>query len=115
MHSLDAWLDYFESLGHEVDGCMSGEDLLVVAKKFQPDLVVTEYKLSGELDGLIVYQLLCGQIETFDCRLILVADLPSSERKSFSKKRMNEMGILGIVNKSKFNFVEVEKLVNEVA
>jgi DNA-binding response OmpR family regulator len=104
---IDAWLDYFEAKGFEVDGVMSGEDLLGTALKFRPDVIVSEYQLKGEVDSLGVYYELLGIPKTSHVKLVLLADI---DEKLLNKNVVRSSGILGIISPSKLNFEAVEEL-----
>lgn len=108
--TIDAWLDYFEDKGKEVDGVMSGEDLLGTALTFKPDVLVTEYQLKGEIDSLGVYYELLGRPETHQANLILISDLAEDKLIRLNKKFVLSAGILGIIPKSKLSFEVVEEL-----
>ena len=106
--SLDAWLDYFEERGYEVDGAASGEDLFLTAKSFKPDVVVLEYKLKGEMDGLGVY---CGLISDFpDLSLVLICDLSVEAMKKMNNKFVRSAGVLGVIKPVELSFEAVEEL-----
>lgn len=107
---IDAWLDHFESKGFEVDGAMSGEDLLGTAEEFVPDVLVAEYQLNGELDSLGVYYELLGSPETAEVKLILIADIDDAELKKLNKNIVLASGILGILAPNKLSFEAVEEL-----
>lgn len=108
--SLDAWLDHFEEKGFEVDGAMSGEDLLGTALAYQPDILIAEYQLKGNLDSLGVYYELLSKPETHRVKLVLIADIPESELKRMNKNIVLSVGILGIISPNKLSFEGVEEL-----
>ncbi len=107
---LDAWLDYFESKGHAVDGAMSGEDLFLTAQDFKPDVLVLEYKLKGEMDGLGVFYGLSTTSGGSNLELILVCDLSVEVLKKLNKKFVQSSGILGIIKPNELSFEAVEEL-----
>lgn len=107
---IDAWLDHFEAKGFEVDGAMSGEDLLGTAERFIPDVLVAEYQLNGELDCLGVYYELLGNPKSADVKLILIADIDEAELKKLNKNIVLASGILGILAPNKLSFEAVEEL-----
>ena len=109
--TLDAWLAFFEQKGHEVDGAMSGEDLLGVAGDFKPDLLVLEHKLNGEVDGLGVFYELSADPTTSDTKLILVTELSNEDRKKMNKKFVQSAGILDVIRPSELSFEAVEELI----
>jgi DNA-binding response OmpR family regulator len=104
---IDAWLDHFEGKGFEVDGVMSGEDLLAVALKFKPDIIVSEYQLKGEIDSLGVYYELLGIPKTSHAKLILLADI---DEKLLNKNVVRSSGILSVISHAKLSFEAVEEL-----
>lgn len=108
--TLDAWLDHFEAKGFEVDGAMSGEDILGTARAFNPDVLVTEYSLKGELDGLGVYSELCALPGLHEVELVLVANFSEAEIKKLNKEFIQASGILGVVPIGKLDFESVEEL-----
>lgn len=108
--SLDAWLDYFEDRDFEVDGAMSGEDLFLTAKDYKPDVLIVDYKLKGEMDGLGVYYGLSSDSEFVDLKLILVCDLAPDVLKKMNKKFVQSAGILGVIKSSELSFEAVEEL-----
>lgn len=57
--SVAVWYlqEALEKLGHQVVGCaMSGEEALQEAKQTQPDLVLMDIRLQGEMDGIAAAQ-----------------------------------------------------------
>lgn len=110
--SLDAWLDYFEVAGAEVDGSMTGADMLGSAEQFQPDYMVTEYDLIGEWDGLAVFSILKSQISNANTQLILIVPDQLAEELPLNKLNNNfiqSSGIKAIIPRSQFNFERVEQ------
>ena len=107
--SLDPWLDYFESLGYEVDGAMSGEDVLGTALKFKPNALVLEYQLSGEVDSLAVFYSLIAKPEFCKLNLILIVNISESETKKLNNKFVQSSGILAVIPSGKLNFEVVEE------
>ena len=107
---IDAWLDHFEEKGFEVDGVMSGEDLLGTALGFKPDIMIAEYQLKGDLDSLGVYYELLTKPETHKVKLILITDLLGNDIKRLNKKFVLSAGILGIISPNKLSFEAVEEL-----
>lgn len=112
--TLDAWLDHFENLelgsGFEVDGAMSGEDLLATAKEFKPDYLVTELKLKGEMDGLGLFYSLLAEPGTSGVRLVLIYG--SHEAIKFSEF-IASSGVLGLVHVRDLSFKEVESVLSD--
>ncbi|HRV75914.1 MAG: hypothetical protein H6799_01730 [Candidatus Nomurabacteria bacterium] len=108
--AIDAWLDHFESKGFEVDGAMSGEDLLGTALEFSPDVLVAEYQLKGDLDSLGVYYSLLAKPEVHHVKLILISDFDEKELKKMNKNITLSSGILGIISPNKLSFEGVEEL-----
>lgn len=108
--AIDAWLDHFEAKGFEVDGAMSGEDLLGTAESLHPDVLVAEYQLKGDLDSLGVYYELLGQPETTHVRMILITDIEEAELKKVNKNLVLSSGIIGIIAPNKLSFEAVEEL-----
>lgn len=108
--TLDAWLAHFEEKGHQVDGAMSGEDLIGVAESFLPDLLVSESKLNGEIDGLGVFYELSAQPSTSSIKLILITELNINDRKRLNKKFVQSGGILDVIRPSELSFEAVEEL-----
>lgn len=108
--AIDAWLDHFEAKGFEVDGAMSGEDLLGTAEKSRPDILVAEYQLKGDLDSLAVYYELLGEPETAYVKLILISDIDEKEIKKMNKNVVRGSGILSIIARNKLSFEAVEEL-----
>ncbi len=106
--SLDAWLDYFESRGYKVDGAMSGEDLFLTAKSFKPDVLILEYKLNGEMDGLGVFYGLAASF--FNLSLVLIGEIESGALKRLNKNFVQSAGILNIIKPSELGFEAVEEL-----
>ena len=109
--TLDAWLAHFEGKGYEVDGAMSGEDLMGVAKDFVPDILVCEYHLKGEIDALGVFYELCSDPITTDTKLILISDIKLSGGKKLNTKFVQSGGILGVIRSSELSFEAVEELI----
>ncbi len=109
--TLDAWLAHFEEKGHDVDGAMSGEDLIGVAKSFQPDVLVCEYHLKGEIDGLGVFYELCSDPNTTHTKLILISDIKFSGGKKLNTKFVQSGGVLGVIRSSEVSFEAVEELI----
>lgn len=108
--AIDAWLDHFEEKGFEVDGAMSGEDLLGTALDFKPDVLILEYQLKGDLDSLGVYYELLAKPDTHRAKLVLISSLAESELKKLNKKFVLSAGILGIISPNKLSFEAVEEL-----
>jgi DNA-binding response OmpR family regulator len=108
--TLDAWLAFFEQKGHEVDGAMSGEDLIGVAGDFKPDLLVSEYKLNGEVDGLGVFYELSTDPATSGTKLILITELSNDDRKKLNKKFIQSGRILAVIRPTELSFEAVEEL-----
>jgi len=108
--TLDAWLAFFEERGYEVDGAMSGEDLLGVADDFKPDLLVCEYQLKGEIDGLGVFYELSANSITNSVKLILITELSGYDRKKLNKNFVQSGGILDVIRPRELSFEAVEEL-----
>lgn len=108
--AIDAWLDHFEEKAYEVDGAMSGEDLLGTAENLHPDILIAEYQLKGDLDSLGVYYELLGKPETAHVKLILIADIAEGELKKMNKNVVLSSAILGIISPNKLSFEAVEEL-----
>lgn len=108
--AIDAWLDHFEEKDYEVDGAMSGEDLLGTALAYQPDVLIAEYQLKGDLDSLGVYYELLGRPETHQVRLILISDFLEGDLKKVNKNFVLSAGILGVISPNKLSFEAVEEL-----
>ncbi|MDQ5914056.1 MAG: hypothetical protein QG623_675 [Patescibacteria group bacterium] len=108
--TLDAWLAFFESKGHEVDGAMSAEDLLGVAESFKPDLLVTTYRLKGELDGLGLFYELSANPLTSNTKLILITELANRDRARLNNKFVQSGGILGVIRPTELSFEAIEEL-----
>jgi CheY-like chemotaxis protein len=107
--SLEAWLDYFEGKGYEVDGAMSGEDLFLAAKDFKPDILIAEYKLKGEMDGLGVYYGLSSELPSLS--LVLICDLAPEILKKLNTNFVQSAGILNVIKPGELSFEVVEELV----
>ncbi len=108
--TLDAWLAFFEEKGYEVDGAMSGEDIIGTAQDFKPDLLVLAYKLNGEVDGLGVFYELSADPATCNTKLILVAELPNEVRSKLNKKFIQSGGILDVIRPSGLSLEVIEEL-----
>jgi CheY-like chemotaxis protein len=49
-----------EELGHEVLGAKNAQVALAIGRSFQPDVLITDYFLQGQLNGLDVIEQLRG-------------------------------------------------------
>ncbi len=106
--TLDAWLDHFESLGHSVDGAMTGEDLLGVANSFKPGLLVSEYALKGEIDGLGVFYELSARPKLSALKMVLIAEF--GDPKNLNSRFIMSGGIIAVVKPGQLSFEAVEEL-----
>jgi CheY-like chemotaxis protein len=50
-----------EELGHEVLGAKNAQVALAIGRSFQPDVLITDYYLQGQLNGLDVIEQLRSQ------------------------------------------------------
>jgi CheY-like chemotaxis protein len=62
-----------EELGHEVLGAKNAQAALAIGRSFQPDVLITDYFLQGQLNGLDIIEQLRGANPKL--RVILVTGL----------------------------------------
>lgn len=63
--------------GYDVRSCMDGFEAVETIKEFRPDLLITDWVLQNEIDGIAVAQQALSELPAL--RIIFISGLPSEE------------------------------------
>lgn len=84
----------FQKTGFEVEKAYSGEEGLIKAKAFRPDVILLDILLTG-LDGWEVCRRLRSDPETRDMQIIILTALPPMDLEKSAKN----LGVTKIIRK----------------
>jgi len=96
-----------EEEGHEVETARNGHDAILIGERFRPDLLVVDWMLKNDHDGLDVSDAI--RVNVPEMRTILITGFPSNELR----QRATASKIARFVKKP-FSLADIVDTVKEV-